>query len=196
MSPGDIFPSIYLQPKKLIELLTWWLNPLEQPPQKILALDINGKNHNRYLALLQDEGYIAHNVSLQNFIIKEPLKDSFYNLIFSFEWNITDIKEDSQKLEDLFSAIHNQVIKSSSYLILEIKFNSEKNIDELENILTKSGFGSISVLLPAEVGQKKENIVNPFTGVDLTIHNHCWLVALSQQTDEDPAEWLQEYFEN
>ena len=192
MSPADIFPSIYMQAEKIIDLLIWWLNPVEKPPQKILSLSHKGINQDIFIGLLKKAGYEGHKNVLENFELIKTLANQNFNLVFLFEWRIPkDLINLKMKILKMFKIIHDNILKSSSYLILEIQFDSEKNIDVLEELLYDAGFGSTTVLIP----EVKPQGTNPFSSVNFAINNYCWLTALSRQTDEDPTEWLNEYFE-
>ena len=193
MSPSGIFPSVYMQPQKIVDLLVWLLNPIEKPPQKFLSITPEGTKHSIFIELLNQAGYICENMFLKNCQIEDFSSDSRYNLVFSLELKLKKILQEKDKMLKLFKNIHEQILKSSSYLVLEIKFGSEKDIDILEAILLESGFGSITVLIP---DNKKEKNTNPFRSVDFSIHKYCWLTALSKDDpDEDPVEWMNEYFE-
>jgi len=43
-----MFPSYILEPKKTIENITWFLNPIERPPQKFLHLQNKNSLTNVY----------------------------------------------------------------------------------------------------------------------------------------------------
>ena len=194
MSPARFFPSIYMQAEKIIELLIWWLNPLEKPPQKILSISEKGKKHNFFIDLLKQAEYEGHNLVIENFTFMETIKDTKFNLVFIFELNLANLINKKEIIIDFFSTIHEKILKSSSYLILEIKFGSESDIDILEKLLLESGFGSITVLIPELKSDLKNN---PFASVDFSIHNYCWMTALSKQSDDpiDVIDWLNEYIE-
>ena len=132
MSPRDIYPSVYLQPEKTVELLIWWLNPLEKPPQKLLSLGFEGKKHDHFLNSLNKLGFITHNIQVEDYKILESRVDSKFNLIFVFEWSLAKITEKAEKIKKLFFQLHEHILKSSSYLILEIRFETEHDIDFLE----------------------------------------------------------------
>lgn len=38
MSPSGIFPSVYMQPENIVELLIWLLNPKEKSPQRFISI--------------------------------------------------------------------------------------------------------------------------------------------------------------
>lgn len=194
MTPADIFPSVYLTPNKVIELLVWWLNPLEKPPQRLLSLSQPNNKHSIFSNLLKKEGFSSFDVIVDNYSLPSDfaLNKELFNLVYFFEFTPSNL-EQQEKIIDFFKVIHNGLLKASSYLILELKFSSEEEIDNIEDMLQEAGFNSISVLTPDFSNTSK---TNPFKGVDVLRQHYCWLTALSQQSEEDPLEWINEYVEN
>ena len=86
---ADIFPSYILEPKKILDMITWFLNPIEKPPQKFLQILPKDIENNIYSDLLEKEGYIIKNISEKNLIgeqkveTNDTFEEGWFNLIFS-----------------------------------------------------------------------------------------------------------------
>lgn len=179
---ADIFPSYILEPKKIIENITWFLNPIEEPPQKFLQLVSKKSETNIYSDLLLKDGFITQNITetellaASNSESENNLQKSWFNLIFSLAND-----HFSENFTSLSSFIHS-LLRPSSYFIYEIKVS--KNLENIKKILLQS-FESVNFLIPWS-----KLYTNPFSPFDQEQSKYCWIVALSQSSDEDPAEWL------
>ena len=182
----DLFPSFILEPKKILENIEWFLNPIEKPPQKFLQLlsknSTDKSTGNIYSELLEKEGYIIKNTTdgelflSQNSDSEGIYQESSFNIIFTLA---NDKIFDN--FESLCPIIHN-LLRPSSYFIYEMKV--EENLDFIERILLES-FESVNFLTPWS-----QLSTNPFSPFDKNQSKYCWIVALSQGSDEDPAEWM------
>ena len=182
----DLFPSFILEPKKILENIEWFLNPIEEPPQKFLQLlsknSIDKSTGNIYSELLEKEGFIIKNTTEDELFLSQDsdgehsLQESSFNIIFTLaNEKIFD------NFETLCSRIHN-LLRPSSYFICEMKV--DENLDYVEKVLLQS-FESVNFLTP----WSKLN-TNPFSPFDENQSKYCWIVALSHGSDEDPAEWM------
>ena len=183
---ADLFPSFILEPKKILENIEWFLNPIEEPPQKFLQLlsknSIDKSTGNIYSELLEKEGFIIKNTTEDELFLSQDsdgehsLQESSFNIIFTLaNEKIFD------NFETLCSLIHN-LLRPSSYFICEMKV--DEILDYVEKVLLQS-FESVNFLTP----WSKLN-TNPFSPFDENQSKYCWIVALSQGSDEDPAEWM------
>ena len=185
----DIFPSYVLEPKKTLENITWFLNPLEEPPQKILQLQAYQLKTNIYTELLEKDGFIIKNAKIQDLIsskgsnnnkFAKDFQESYFNIIFSLA---NEIIEDFEDFKTLIQIVHN-LLRPSSYFIYEIKI--DQNLDVIREILLDN-FESVNFLTPWS-----EMKTNPFSPFNKESSNYCWIAALSQNSYEDPAEWMNE----
>ncbi len=179
---ADIFPSYILEPKKIIDNITWFLNPLEEPPQKFLQILPASSKENIYSDLLEKEGFIIENILLENLQSGEKgeilagLQKHRFNIVFSLA-----NEKIFQNFESVAEIIHD-LLRPSSYFILEVKISH--NQKEIEKILLQN-FGTVNFLTPWS-----DLATNPFSPFDENQQKYCWVVALSQASDEDPAEWM------
>ena len=181
---ADIFPSYILEPKKIIDSITWFLNPLEMPPQKFLQLTKDNIT-NIYSDLLEKEGFIVRDSSWDELLAYTTMNDKdekkftsgFYNLVFS----LTN-EELSDNFEMVLHFIHD-LLRPSSYFIYELKIN---HLNEIRDLFLKV-FESVNFLTPWS-----DLHTNPFSPFDGDKNSYCWVVALSHPSDDDPAEWLED----
>lgn len=181
---ADLFPSYILAPKKIIESIAWFLNPIEEPPQKFLQL-MNETRPNIYSNLLENQGFIISNVTWAELISNkknEPNYDkkfpqSYYNLVFSLA--------NDNLLDNFENEIHkiNELLRPSSYFIYEMKIDK---IDKVKELFLKV-FESVSFLIPWS-----ELNTNPFSPFNKDKSDYCWVVALTNSSDEDPAAWIED----
>lgn len=182
---ADIFPSYILEPKKIVDNITWFLNPIAEPPQKFLQILPDEAHENIYSDLIEKEEFIIKNVSGDTLFTNikpeftDDLQKGWFNLIFSLA---------NEKLPSNFEIaiefIHD-LLKPSSYFIFETKI--AHNLDEIKTMLLKS-FESVNFLVPWS-----DLKTNPFSSFDSNQHKYCWVVALSQSSDEDPGEWMNNF---
>lgn len=179
---ADLFPSYILEPKKIIEDITWFLNPIEEPPQKFLQLLTKNSKTTIYSDLLRKDGFIVKSLTepkqllSSEFSSEDILQESWFNIVFSLanETLFENFEEISSKISHL--------LRPSSYFIYEVKIT--ENLDRIKEILLQS-FESVNFLTPWSLMN-----TNPFTPFDQKQNKYCWVVALSQGSDEDPADWL------
>ena len=179
---ADIFPSYILEPRKILENITWFLNPVEKVPQKFLQITSKDLESNIYSDMLEKDGFIIKNISETNLLSLDELLEnsdfekSWFNLVFSLA---------NEKLFNNFETICpiiHDLLRPSSYFIFEIKITN--NIEEIQNILLQT-FDSVNFLIPWS------NLsTNPFSPFDSNQNRYSWVTALSQGSDEDPADWL------
>ena len=180
---ADIFPSYILEPKKIIESITWFLNPIEEPPQKFLKL-LKDNISNIYSDILEKEGFIVRDFTWEDLLAYATMKDNneekftsgFFNLVFSLA-----NEELSNNIEMVLHSIHD-LLRPSSYFIYEIRINQ---LNEIRDLFLKV-FESVNFLIPWS-----ELHTNPFSPFDSEKNSYCWVVALSHPSDDDPAEWLE-----
>lgn len=180
----DIFPSYVLEPKKTIESISWFLNPIAEPPQKFLDLRNKNSNTNVYSDLLIKEGYIVKHAQLKEILSNNDitsdtdpnLPSDWFNLIFSLANDeiVENFKPVVQKIHSL--------LRPSSYFIFEVKI--DHNLDLINEIISET-FESVNFLSPWS-----NLTTNPFSPFDNNKSNYCWVAALSKGSDEDPGEWL------
>ena len=135
-----------------------------------------------YSDLLTKDGFIVKTLSdprqllFTKFYSKDIIKNSWYNIIFSLanESLFENFDKISDKIHDL--------LRPSSYFIYDIKIT--ENLDQIKEILLQS-FDSVYFLTPWS-----QMNTNPFTPFDQNQTKYCWIVALSQGSDEDPGDWL------
>ena len=106
----DIFPSYVLEPKKTIESITWFLNPIAEPPQKILDLRNKNSNTEIYSDLLLNEGFIVKHAQLVDLVSKNQNdKSDVYNL--PPEWfNIIFCLANDDRVHTLFLKLRLTII--------------------------------------------------------------------------------------
>ncbi len=179
----DFFPSFILEPKKIIENIIWFLNPIEEPPQKFLQLVVQDTETNVYSDLLMKDGFSVKNITESGLLaalnsdLEKGLQKNHFNIVFSFANDHI-----SENLILLSSSIHS-LLRPSSYFIYEIKVT--ENLESIKKILLRS-FETVNFLTPWS-----QMATNPFSPFDQNQSKYCWIVALSQDSDDDPAEWLQ-----
>lgn len=181
---ADIFPSYVLEPKKTIDSITWFLNPIAEPPQKFL--DIRNKNCDTdiYSDLLLKEGFVVRHVQLSEVISKSKndldddssLPAEWFNIIFSLA---NDERVDH--FDEIVRTIHG-LLRPSSYFIFETKIDN--NLDYIKETLL-GAFESVNFLSPWS-----NLTTNPFSPFDSSRSNYCWVAALSHSSDKDPGEWM------
>lgn len=178
----NLFPSYILEPKKIIEAITWFLNPIEKPPQKFMQLTRDSST-NIYSDYIKSQDYEIKNTSFHAIVNHDEKGNDFdtwgsnYNLIFSLA---------NEKIPDSFDLVLskiNRLLKPSSYFILELKLE-KKDLDYIQKVVLES-FDSVNFLIPLN-----KFSTNPFTPIDFEKSNYCWMVALTHSTDEDPASWM------
>ena len=192
MPSSDNFPSISMETKDLKDLLIWWLNPVELPPQKFLNIVYKNNLINEIHNFLKQEDYLIEKTDLSDSFLFQNLLEE-YNLAFSFQNHIlfSELINKEEKLIEFkeFILKISSILKPSSYFILETKIESENERNFLKELFLRN-FEQVFFYVPL-----KKYATNPFTKFDLSKTNFCWIIAITNSSGEDPAEWLGEFFE-
>lgn len=185
--------SQLLPPHDLKDYLSWWLNPLEKPPQKILELLPTGQV-SQVLTQLEQEGLETTSVEFDphNPSVEDLPNNIKFNLVYGLKIPPYFLDQSTSHLLAFLKPL-NQVLRPSSHLVLEILADEAtkegdslaKLTSRLSNIGLEVGFVHVENVTPTESFKEA-----PFRAVNFREDKLFWLAFLTEGSDEDVTEWL------